>query len=297
VRAPAHWALVVAVLLPLACETTLKDPAFWLRAGRPASEPDAGEGGTPDGAFAVGGSDQSNGDAGTSAGGAGGSRPSGGSDASGAVGGGVNDGGHGAGARGGDGATGSVGASGGSEPYGGRDGTGGGSGGGGSEASPGGEGGEGNEGGAPDIFDAPPRCTSEIFRDPNESEGPEMMPGSACNGCHHQENAASGEGDAPIFSFAGTLFPSAHEPDSCVAPAAEGALVIVADANDVEHVAVANAVGNFFLDEGDMALPIRAVVTQGGRLRRMLEAAPSVDCNACHTQAGREKAPGRIVLP
>ena len=73
---------------------------------------------------------------------------------------------------------------------------------------------------------APPaaRCSSRERRDPNESEGPEMMPGRACTSCHALSNSASGEGDAPIFAFAGTLFSTAHEPDDCFDSRVEGAI-------------------------------------------------------------------------
>lgn len=157
-------------------------------------------------------------------------------------------------------------------------------------------GGEGGESGA-DVFGAPSRCTSGTYRDPNESEGPEMMPGVACNACHAQANAQSGEGDAPIFAFAGTLFPSAHEPDTCVAPEAQGALVVVRDGNGAEFSATVNLVGNFSLETSELVFPITARVISGGRERVMARPAAHGDCNLCHSLAGSFAAPGRIVLP
>jgi hypothetical protein len=145
--------------------------------------------------------------------------------------------------------------------------------------------------------DAASPCTSGTMRGANESEGPEMLPGRACNACHAQSNAASGEGDAPIFAFAGTLFTAAYEPDNCIAPAAQGAHVIVTDASGAVFDAVANASGNFLLESDEFVLPLRARVVIDGRERPMLEAQMSGDCNRCHTAPGREGAPGRILLP
>jgi hypothetical protein len=162
---------------------------------------------------------------------------------------------------------------------------------------------DGGDGGAADIFDVPPRCTSGRIRDPNESESPEMNPGFACNQCHTRVNADSGEGDAPIFAFAGTAFPSAHEPSSCIASDSEGAEVVVTDAEGTEFSAVANEVGNFFLEQGALAFPITARIVAGGRARKMENPVPFGDCNLCHTQVGTrvladgEQPPGRVVLP
>lgn len=147
-----------------------------------------------------------------------------------------------------------------------------------------------------DPFAVAPRCTSGALRNPNESEGPEMMPGHACNTCHEEENAASGEGDAPIFGFAGTVFPTGHEPDNCIASGSVGAQVIVTDAMGKVHTAEVNATGNF-LFEDTIVYPYRAKVVFQGRERQMDLKQNSGDCNSCHTAAGASEAPGRIVLP
>lgn len=140
-------------------------------------------------------------------------------------------------------------------------------------------------------------CTSGATRDPNESEGPEMTPGRACITCHAEDNAASGEGDAPIFAFAGTVFPGGHEPDDCIASGSQGAQVIVTDAMGKEFTAAVNAVGNFLFEDEHFAYPYQAKVVFLGRERRMQTAQQSGDCNRCHTAAGDFGAPGRIVLP
>lgn len=146
-------------------------------------------------------------------------------------------------------------------------------------------------------FMVPPRCTSGATRDLNESEGPEMAPGRACNTCHADENAASGEGDAPIFAFAGTVFPTAHEPDDCIGSDSAGALVVVTDSAGQTFTAAVNRSGNFLLEQDLFVRPYRAKLIFQGREREMTSAQSSGDCNSCHTATGANGAPGRIVLP
>lgn len=149
----------------------------------------------------------------------------------------------------------------------------------------------------PGPFDGPSRCTSEVFRDPNESEAPEMNPGFACIACHAAMNAASGEGDAPIFTFAGTLYPTAHEPNSCTGRTTAGAEVVLDDAAGTELRAVANTSGNFLLEDARLTPPFSAKVVFEGRQRTASTPHGFADCNACHTERGDHGAPGRVVLP
>jgi cytochrome c553 len=124
-----------------------------------------------------------------------------------------------------------------------------------------------------------------------------MGPGRACVACHAASNAATGEGDAPLFAFAGTMYPTAHEPDHCIATAGEGAVVEVVDARGVTFTATANGAGNSFSEDVGLTPPYRAQITFAGRTRQMLAAQTSGDCNGCHTQRGDSAAPGRILLP
>jgi hypothetical protein len=149
----------------------------------------------------------------------------------------------------------------------------------------------------PNPLRADPVCTSGLFRDPNESEGDKMMPGGACNKCHYETNAASGEGDAPLFAAAGTVFPTGHEPDNCRAVASEGAWVVITDATGVEYRIQVNDSGNFILENVQLNFPIHAKVVNGDKERAMQEAQDIADCNDCHTQKGDYGAPGRITLP
>jgi hypothetical protein len=136
----------------------------------------------------------------------------------------------------------------------------------------------------PDPLTVRSQCTSGLRRDPNESEGEGMMPGHACNACHAEANASSGEGDAPIFAYAGTVYPTGHEPDNCMGAGAEGAWVVVSDAGGAVHRSKINPSGNFLLEGAALAFPIRAKVMRDGKVREMKDAQDSGDCNRCHTE-------------
>jgi hypothetical protein len=121
-----------------------------------------------------------------------------------------------------------------------------------------------------------------------------MMPGRACIACHKTTN-----GRAPRFTIAGTVFPTAHEPDKCYGVAAAAlAKVIITDANGVELPPIpVNAGGNFNVILSSLAVPYRAKVVVGDSERVMLTPQTSGDCNGCHTQFGAEGARGRIIAP
>ena len=149
---------------------------------------------------------------------------------------------------------------------------------------------------AADPFAAPVVCSSQRLRAATESEGPGMMPGYACNDCHLATNA-SDQDDAPIFTLAGTVYTSGHEPDGCLSPQAEQAQVIVTDALGEVYTVVVNDSGNFTLEDAPLVPPFQAKIVFEGRERKMLTPQISGDCNSCHTTAGSNAAPGRIVLP
>jgi hypothetical protein len=118
-----------------------------------------------------------------------------------------------------------------------------------------------------------------------------MNPGKACISCHRSD-------EAPTFAVAGTLYPTAHEPDLCNGTngSTTGAQVVITVAKGKVLTLTPNAVGNFSY-QGTVALPFLASVTYVGRERRMVTAQNNGDCNACHTTSGAMSAPGRILLP
>ena len=144
----------------------------------------------------------------------------------------------------------------------------------------------------PNPYDTPLVCTSMNNWTGGNRESPLMRPGGACVSCHRQER------EGPLFAIAGTLFPTAHEPNDCNGVAtATGAQVVIAEANGAIHTLEVNQAGNFFLEAPSFTFPYQAKVVYQGRERVMVEAQMNGDCNDCHSQDGRENAPGRIFLP
>jgi hypothetical protein len=139
-------------------------------------------------------------------------------------------------------------------------------------------------------------CTSNK-RWMSGDEGSELMhPGRGCISCHAMGAGLFMLEHGPAFSVAGTLFPSAHEPDECNGAAGSGAMVVIKGADGKMLTLTPNAVGNFFsLDR--VAMPFTAEVHYQGRVRAMSTPQSSGDCNTCHTESGANGAPGRIMLP
>jgi hypothetical protein len=152
-------------------------------------------------------------------------------------------------------------------------------------------------------FNTPVVCTSG--QTGVGAEGPTMRPGEACINCHTgsgggDDNGGSDDGAAVLFTLAGTVYPTAHEPNDCSGAngAATGARVLVYPAGSTNPITLTpNAVGNFFYT-GGVALPFTAkIVLPNGRERVMATPQRVGNCNSCHTQTGTTGAPGRIMLP
>lgn len=142
---------------------------------------------------------------------------------------------------------------------------------------------------SPAATTAGPVCTSKKTWKNGDRGSKLMRPGSACIDCHAKERKA------PRFAFAGTVYPTLHEPDDCYGTPA-GVSVVVTDANGRSRTATVNAAGNFFF-EGTLTPPLAAKIVAGGRERAMKEPVPTGDCNGCHTVTGAKDAPGRISPP
>lgn len=140
-------------------------------------------------------------------------------------------------------------------------------------------------------YDTPAVCTSGSMWTDGDEGSPDMTPGRACIACHSNEGD-----DGPRFLFAGTVYPTAHEPDDCFGVG--GVQIEIVDANGGVHTVSARDSGNFYQPgEGTLALPLTARVIQGDNVLPMLTPFDTGDCNTCHTQEGKEGAPGRIILP
>jgi hypothetical protein len=151
--------------------------------------------------------------------------------------------------------------------------------------------------GGTDPFATDPVCTNGHFN--TQFAGVDMFPGQACVSCHVKQFG-------PALAFAGTVYPTAHEPDDCKGVAVSGAQVIVTDANNATYTANVQTNGDFFMYAkpriGGITLvpPYTARLTYQGRERDMtglVTPTTDGDCNACHTETGTNGAPGRILLP
>jgi hypothetical protein len=147
-----------------------------------------------------------------------------------------------------------------------------------------------------DPFAAAPVCTSNRMWTNGNSGSQQMNPGRGCIACHSM-------GRGPGFSVAGTLYPTAHEPDLCngVNGTTARAQIVIVGANGQQVTLTPNSAGNFDSSTNIMK-PYKAKVVYMGRERAMITAQTSGDCNSCHTQngampTGTMKAPGRILLP
>jgi len=111
-----------------------------------------------------------------------------------------------------------------------------------------------------------------------------MRPGEACIACH------AGDGEAPTFSFAGTVFTAADATQG-----AEGVTVTVEDDNGTTEAVTSNSAGNFF-SQAALTPPFTITLTSpGGATVPMPIPAGHGDCNLCHTDGGAASAP--LVAP
>ncbi|MDB4933502.1 MAG: hypothetical protein JWP87_474 [Labilithrix sp.] len=131
-------------------------------------------------------------------------------------------------------------------------------------------------------------CTSKQTWNNGNDGSSKMRPGGACITCHSQRGG-------PNYTVAGTVYPTAHEPNDC--NGVNGALtVVVTDKNGVVKNIPVNSVGNFSLG-GQIAPPFTVKVTNGVKERAMASALTAGDCNSCHTVTGVNGAPGRVMAP
>ena len=120
-----------------------------------------------------------------------------------------------------------------------------------------------------------------------------MYPGRTCVSCHMTSYG-------PNLTIAGTVYPSAHETDSCLGTNVAGASIIITDSNNRTVTLTPNSAGNFYSRTAAITPPYTVKLTYQGRERDMtgLVFSPTNgDCNSCHTMDGMNGAPGRIMLP
>jgi hypothetical protein len=146
------------------------------------------------------------------------------------------------------------------------------------------------DGGDAGVDAGPSKCTSGTTWKDGDQGSPLMHPGTACHACHQKQGG-------PNLRIAGTVYPSLHEPNDCNGKAPPPALtVVITDkAGKVTRLPV-NAAGNFST-RTKIAVPYKALVTDGTKTRAMVGSVTAGDCNSCHTETGANAAPGRIMAP
>ncbi|MCA9590236.1 MAG: hypothetical protein KC657_33260 [Myxococcales bacterium] len=137
-------------------------------------------------------------------------------------------------------------------------------------------------------YNTPTVCTSNKFFPPGADNSASMNPGGACITCHSMRGG-------PRYTVAGTVYPTAHEPNDCNGVNA-GLTVVVTDANGAVTNLPVNGVGNF-RSSTRIAAPFKVKVTDGTKERVMVGTLTAGDCNTCHTEAGTNGAPGRVMAP
>jgi hypothetical protein len=164
---------------------------------------------------------------------------------------------------------------------------------------------------SPDAASPPAiKCTSGRFWNDDEDEGDaRMTPGRACVSCHAEhakkerdehEDDEEEEEEAPLFTFAGTVYPTAFEPDDCFG-LGSGTKVVLTGADGMTLTLTPNTAGNF-MTKVPLALPYKASVVRNGKTLSMKAEQTDGDCNGCHSVPGTPtpempSPPGRIVAP
>jgi len=142
---------------------------------------------------------------------------------------------------------------------------------------------------ATNPYNTPTVCTSKTTWNQGNEGSSRMRPGGACITCHTMRGG-------PNYTVAGTVYPTAHEPNDCNGVNAGGVTVVVTDKNGVVTNIPVNTVGNFS-SRARIAAPFTVKVVNGAKVRAMAGALTAGDCNSCHTLAGVNGAPGRVMAP
>lgn len=125
-------------------------------------------------------------------------------------------------------------------------------------------------------------CTSKMNY--SGGNGQQMRPGADCNGCHN-------------FQIAGTVYPTAHEPDNCIGVNGNtGLKVVITGATGTVLTLTPNSSGNFYSNT-NVTTPFTVKLTNGAATRMMVSPQTSGACNSCHTSIGANAAPGRVMSP
>lgn len=143
--------------------------------------------------------------------------------------------------------------------------------------------------GGPDLGTPPAVCSTHAV---DEGESSLMEPGGNCIQCHSDY-------DGPHFTFAGTVMSASHDDTNCAG--ISDVIVRIKGADGKALELTTNGNGNFYSDVNvsSIAFPYTAEVSRGGKTVSMLTSRTQAEtnCASCHTAAGANGAPGRIVAP
>jgi mono/diheme cytochrome c family protein len=143
--------------------------------------------------------------------------------------------------------------------------------------------------GKPDLGVPPQVCSTRAVA---AGESELMEPGGSCINCH-------GTYEGPSFAIAGSVMNALHDDTNCAGIA--GVTVAITGADGMRVELQSNENGNFTLAQwpGPNLFPYSAEISRDGVTTKMLtpRQAGENDCNSCHTPAGLNLAPGRIVPP
>lgn len=141
-------------------------------------------------------------------------------------------------------------------------------------------------------------CTSGTHWTRGDHGSTLMKPGAACIHCHatgSEDDDDSVEAQTrdrgPTLSFAGTVFPAAHDENDCNGLGASDTKVTLTGADGQVVELPINAAGNFYT-QTKLAIPVVARVVNAAGTRRMKTPVQDGDCNKCHTATS--VSPGRI---
>ncbi len=134
---------------------------------------------------------------------------------------------------------------------------------------------------------APAACTSGTTS--TDAGSAHHDTGQPCIACHTQSAG-------PIFSLAGTVFPTCHEPDFC--NGLSGATVTITDTNANPVITLTTDVaGNFEAMSPPLPASFGAILSHAGNQTAATTVHTDGDCNKCHTEGGTNGAPGRLFVP
>ena len=132
-------------------------------------------------------------------------------------------------------------------------------------------------------------CSTGQWWTRGDRESENMHPGRDCIDCHRDR------GEGPRYTVAGTVFQDLVDEDDCRGIPA--VTVDILDSNgNVAFSMTSTAVGNFH-SRTAITGAYTARVTYDGRTAEMTTPQTDGACNHCHTAAGIEDAPGRILVP